>query len=220
MLKDWQIIMAPQAIWEGVLRTVLLIAMFVVSPARKEITLRIPLQPGQPEEIAVVTFDADRVSAEDVKKWMLLHETSYFHTPAFGYYPDCKPSNVSKLEEDIKKTEQMVSELDQNDYPKELTDVVRYLSDLQSFWLWMARQELAFLKSGKLPQTDYNGIGLGACQVPADNAPTCAQVFHNWHNCVGNELMTKIGRYPKAKWKAFLDRFGIQERLESTPEEN
>jgi hypothetical protein len=198
------------------LRIVLLIAMFVVSPARKEITLRIPLQPGQPEEIAVITFDADRVSAEHVKKWMLVHETSYYHTPTFGYYPDCKPSDISKLEEDIKRTEQMVSDLDHNDYPKELTDVVRYVRDVQSFWLWMAQQELAFLKSGKLPQTKYNGLDLTACQVSTEKAHACSQIFLRWHNCANNELMERIGSYPKEKWKAFLDSFGIQERLEST----
>jgi hypothetical protein len=200
---------------EVVLRIVLLIALFFVSPARKEITLRIPLQPGQPEEIAVVTFDANRVSAEHVKKWMLLHETSYYHTPTFGYYADCKPSDISKLEEDIKRTEQMVSDLDHNNYPKELTDVVRYLRDLQSFWLWMAQQELAFLKSGKLPQTDH-GLDLSACQMSTDKAPACFQIFHNWHNCANNELMKRIGSYPKEKWKGFLNSFGIQERLEST----
>jgi hypothetical protein len=57
----------------------------------------------EPEEIAVVTFDTDRVSAEDVKKWMLLHKNSYFHTPMFGYYPDCKPGDIPKLEQEIKK---------------------------------------------------------------------------------------------------------------------
>jgi hypothetical protein len=201
---------------EGVVRIVLLIAMFVVSPARKEITLRIPLQPGQPEEIAVVTFDADRVSAEHVKKWMLLHENSYYHTPTVGYYHDCKPSDISKLEEDIKRTEQMVSDLDDNDYPKELTDVVRCVKALQSSWLWLAQQELAFLKSSQLPQTKYKGLDLRACQVSTDKPPTCSQIFHNWHNCANNELMKRIGSYPKEKWKAFLDSFGIQERLEST----
>jgi hypothetical protein len=30
--------------------------------------------------------------------------------------------------------------------------------------------------------------------------------------------MKRIGSYPKEKWKAFLDAFGIQERLESTAE--
>jgi hypothetical protein len=198
------------------LRTILLIALLAASPADKKVTLRIPLMPGpQPEEIAVVIFDADRVSAEDVKKWMLLHESAHYHTPAFGYYPDCKPSDIPKLEQVIKTTQQMVSELDHNDYPKELTDVVRYLRDLQSFWLWLTQQELAFLKSGKLPQTEYNGLDLRTCQVSTDKAPACSQIFLRWHACVNNEMAKRLGSYPKEKWQAFLDSFGIQERLES-----
>lgn len=192
--------------------------MFVTSLANKEVTLRIPLQPGEPEEIAVVTFDPDRVSAEDVKKWMLLHENAHYHTPMFGYYPDCKPSDIPKLEQDIKKTEQMLNDLDANNYPKEAADVVRYVKDLQSFWLWLAQQELAFLKSGKLPPAEYNGIDLGACQVSTstDGAHACSQIFFRWHNCANDQMAKRLGSYPKEKWKAFLDAFGIQERLEST----
>ena len=192
------------------MRIMILIAMFVTWPANKEVTLRIPLEPGpQPEAIAVVTFDADRVSAEDVKKWMPLHESAYYDTPAFGYDPDCKPSDIPRLEEDIKKTEQLVSDLDHNDYPKELTDVVRYVRDLQSFWLWMAQQELAFLKSGKLPQTEYKGLDVRTCQVPTDKVPASSEIFFiYWHNCANNELIKRIGNYPKEKWKAFLDNFG------------
>ena len=192
-----------------------LIALFLTSPANNEATLRVPLQPGpKPEEIAVLTYNPSRVSAEDVKKWMLLHESAYYHTPAFGSYPDCKPEDVSKLEEDIQKTEQLVNDLDHNDYPKELADVVRYLKALQSFWLWMEQQELAYLKTGKLPQAEYNGLNLKACQAPSNK--TCSEIFNRWHNCANNELMKQIGSYPKEKWKAFLDSFGIQERLEST----
>jgi len=196
---------------------ILLTVLAVAVPSTNQVTLRIPLQPGpEPEEIAVVTFDADRVSAEEVKKWMLLHNNSYFHTPMFGYYADCKPSDIPKLEEDINKTEQMVNGLDPSRYPAELTDVVRYLRDLQSFWLWLAQQELVFLKSGKLPHTQYNGVDLGACQVPAStDKHACKQIFIRWHTCANHELAKRLGSYPKEKWKAFLDSFGIQEQLRS-----
>jgi hypothetical protein len=93
----------------------------------------------------------------------------------FGYYPDCKPSDIPKLEQAINKTEQMVNDLDASKYPAELTDVVQYLRDLQSLWLWLAQQDLAFLKSAKLPPTQYNGVDLGACQVPAST--------HTAHAC-------------------------------------
>lgn len=198
------------------LHGLLLIAIATLST--KQTTLRIPLQSGPvPEEIAVVTFDADRVSAQDVKRWMLLHENAYYATPKFGYYADCKPRDTPKLEEDVKKTQQVLDNLDPNKYPPELADVVQYLKELQSFWLWLAQQELAFLKSGKLPQTEYSGVDFGACQVPSstDNAQ-CYQMFTRWHTCVNHEMAKRLGSYPKEKWKAFLHSFGIHERIEST----
>jgi hypothetical protein len=192
----------------------LLIAFAAAVSSTNQVTLRIPLQPGpEPEEIAVVTFDAERVSAEELKRWMLLHENSYFHTPMFGYYAECKPSDIPKLEEEIKKTEQIVNELDPSKYPAELTDVVRYLKDLQSFWLWMTQQELTFRKSGKLPQTEYNGVDLG-CHVPASK-DLCDQIVYRWRTCANNAMAKKLGSYPKEKWKAALDALGIQEELGS-----
>jgi len=193
---------------------ILLMATAVAVLSSREVTLRIPLQPGpEPEQIAVVTFDPDRVSAEELKRWMLLHETSYYHTPIFGFYPECKPSDIPKLEEDIKKAVQIVSDLDPNKYPAKLTDVVRYLRDLQSSWLWLAQQHLAFLKSGKLPQ--YNGVDIG-CQVPTSrDKHLCDQIVFRWTTCANHEMQKRLGSYPKEKWKAFLDSLGIQERIES-----
>ena len=108
---------------------ILLIALVVLAVPSTKVTLSIPLQPGpEPELIAVVTFDTDRVSATDVKRWMLLHESSYYDTSVFGYYPECKPSDVPKLEKDIKKTQQIVDDLDvggehnQADQATELAD--------------------------------------------------------------------------------------------------
>jgi hypothetical protein len=91
-----------------------LIALLATAvPSNREATFRIPLQPGEPEEIAVVTFDADRISVQDLKRWMLLHEHALYHTPMFGFYAEPKPSDIPKLKTDIKKTEQVVNELDQ-----------------------------------------------------------------------------------------------------------
>lgn len=186
-------------------------------PTTNQVTLRIPLQPGpEPEEIAIVTFDPNRVSAEELKRWMLLHNNSYFHTPVFGFYPDCKQSDIPKLERDIKKTQQLVDELDPNKFPVELTDIVRYLKDLQSSWLWMTQQQLTFLKTGKLPETAYNGVEV-ACRIPAstDKAHLCNQIVHQWRTCANHEMAKRLGDYPKDKWKAFLDSLGIQEELRS-----
>src|SRR5882762_8194785 len=41
---------------------VLLILLAIVVPTRAQVTLRIPLEPGEPEEIVVVTFNDNRIS--------------------------------------------------------------------------------------------------------------------------------------------------------------
>ena len=47
---------------------ILLVAMLLALPANKEVTIRIPLSPGpEPEEISVLTFDPERVSAKDLE---------------------------------------------------------------------------------------------------------------------------------------------------------
>jgi hypothetical protein len=111
-----------------------------------------------------------------------------------------------------------VKDLDANKYPPELAEVVGYLNDLQSFWLWQEQQELEFLKSGKLPDSEYKGLHLGTCEVrnPENKLQACHDVSRGWHNCVLNKMMKQLGSYPIEKWKAFLDSFGIQERIEST----
>jgi len=72
----------------------------------------------------------------------------------------------------------------------------------------------AFRKSGKLPQTEYNGLGL-ACQVPASTKTLCDQIVYRWRTCANNAMAKKLGTYPKEKWKAALDALGIQEELGS-----
>jgi len=122
------------------------------------------------------------------------------------------------MEDAIQKTQQIVDDLDSNKYPPELSDVVAYLKNTQSFWLWQAEQELAFLKTGQPPGTEYDGTNLGKCETPIaqNRSQACHQVFFKWHNCVLETMQKQLGSYPKQRWKAFLDAYGIQERLKST----
>jgi hypothetical protein len=203
-----------------VLRTLLILLALALPSAAKQVTLRIPLEPGtEPEEIAVVTFDDSRISPADVKRSMLLHEDGYYATPAIGAYGECKAEDVARMERDIHTAGRTVEELDPQKFPAELSDVVIYLNKLQSFWLWQARQELAFLKSGTAPDTEFTGIDLDRCRVHPQTLPetqACKQVFYNWHNCTNKTVREQLGEYPKQAWKAFLDAYGIRERIEST----
>lgn len=210
------------------MRTVILIAMLLGFPpngentsnqrsaSNREVTIRIPLSPGpEPEEISVLTFNPARVSAKDLEKWTLFHENARFTIPVIMSYMECKPSDIPELRRDIKKAEDLLGEIDRSDHPKELDEVVRFVKDRQLFWLWMGRQELEFLTKGTLPARKYKDWDLSACQVTPDKGKICFQVSHDWANCANDEQGRRLGPYPTEKWKAFLNAFGVQERMET-----
>ena len=198
------------------LHKVLFLVLAALMQCSGQVTLRIPLQPGEAEEVVVVTFDESRVSAADVKRWVLLHENGPYATSTRGYYADCKSSNVPKMENDIKQMREIVKKLDSTDYPSELADVVAYLKRIQSFWLWQEEEQLAFLTDGKAPDSEYNDVDLGACKVSDSRRQNCREVLITWPNCVLRLMQKRLGKYPTDKWKAFLDAYGIQERVESS----
>ena len=193
---------------------ILCLVLSVSMLSANDVTIRVPLSS---EEIAVVTFDQSRVSQEGVKRWMQLDEHGYYSAPVGQSYSNCKAVNIPKLEQDVKNGRQIVDDLDATKYPPELSDVVAYLKRVQSFWLWQSEQELEFVKNGRLPENGYNGIDLNSCTITTQSqADACRQVLVGWHNCVLNASRAQLGKYPKQQWKAFLDAYGIQERLEST----
>jgi hypothetical protein len=186
------------------------------SAANREDTIRIPLSPGpEPEEISVLTFNPSRVSAKDLERWTLFHENARFATPLFGPHMECTADDLPELRDEIRKTEELLGEIDRSQHPKELNEVVRYVRERQAVWLWMAEQELEFLMKGKLPEHQYKEWDLSGCRVSSDKAKICFRVFHDWNNCANDEQVRRLGPYPTEKWKAFLDAFGVRERLET-----
>jgi hypothetical protein len=207
---------------EVTMRKVFAISVAVLSAAllagAQRTTIRVPYPPGGAELVAFVTFDPSRVSASELKRWWKLANGAYYSVPVAGFYPDCKTSDIPKLEKDIMKDRQIVEELDPNKYPVELAEVVSYLKRVQAFWLWQAEQQLAFLRTGELPAAEYDGTDLKGCTVrhPPNRSDACQLVVFDWHNCVSDAMRKRLGEYPQQQWKAFLDAYGIQERLEST----
>jgi hypothetical protein len=125
-------------------------------------------------------------------------------------------SDIPKLKEDIKKNQEILNEVDRTEYPNGLADVVQYVKDLQSAWLWMSKQELEYIAAGKLPRNEYKDLDLSACQVRTDTAAKmCFRVSNQWHNCANDAVIRRYGSYPKQKWKAFLASVGVQERMET-----
>jgi hypothetical protein len=198
------------------LRLFLMVFALSLPAVAKQITLRIPLDS---EHIAVVTFDDARISATDVQHSLGVEEYGVYATTVLGYVGDCNANDIPKMQKDIEKAQQIVDELNPSEFPPELSGVVMYLNDLQSFWLWQAEQELEFLKRGRSPDVEYKGTEFPHCQVHLETlnkSQACHQVVFNWNNCVLHTMEKQLGGYPKDQWKAFLDAYGIQERVEGT----
>ena len=116
----------------------------------------------------------------------------------------------------------IIEKLDPQKFAPELSSVILYLNKLHSFWLWQAGQELAFLKSGRSPDTEFSGVDFSHCQAHPETLPEtqlCDQVFYSWHNCTNKSVREQLGEYPKQAWEAFLNAYGIRERIESTIED-
>lgn len=193
----------------------LLVALAVLVSSGSKMTIRIPLVPS--EEIAVVTFDQSKTSAENIRKWMKLDEHGYYSAPVIRFYSGCTHDTIAEMHDDVMKTRRIIDELNPNNFPPDLSAVVTYLKGVQSLWLWQTEQQLKFVRDGDLPDTEYNGVDLHRCQTSVQNqTDTCHAVLFTWHNCVLDATRDSFGEYPKPQWKAFLDANGIQERVEST----
>jgi hypothetical protein len=203
-----------------------LMAVSWTAVAQRRITIRVPLPHG--EAIAVVTFDATRLSQDDVRRWMELSEQGRYAAPVLGSDTDCnrsmRQSDVNRLAADISQARQVVKDLDPNAYPPELSRVVMYLKRLQSFWLWRAEQGLAFWQNGKKPELQWDDIDtrescgntIASLGAAPDNEQACRIVFFDWQNCVNTKIQTQLGPYPKEDWKNFLETYRIEVKMLST----
>jgi len=210
-------------------------SVLLIAAAAQETTIQIQLSS---EEIDEVSFDATRVSAADVGRWIQLSEEGPYAQADFGpglcfIVPPAESTRKQK-EIDCAQTRQVkirqrISELDEDYYPGELADVVSYLKRQLSFLLWLDSQELAFAKTGDM----------GALQSPFDEIDpksTCSTIlegirnakdkkiawhlaFFDWHSCVSRASGKRTGPYPKNAWQSFLASYSIREHIKSTEED-
>jgi hypothetical protein len=202
------------------------IGLSVACHAQRQTTIRVSLLPS--EEIAVVSFDANKTSEAEIKRWMQLADGAYYDSPeAHGVY-SCKPTESSgyaaKLEKEVADSQKVVNDLDPNAYPPELSHVVIYLKRLQSFWLWQAEQELAYIRSRETPGLEWKDLDAREkCSKTTeklanatDRYDGCRVVFFDWHNCTNKAFLDQLGQYPKSDWDAFLTAHDLHVKIIST----
>jgi len=137
----------------------------------------------------------------------------------YGYYyagvrlSGCDKSAATRMRKDLERTRRISDQLDSETYPPQLSTVVAYVRRQLRLQLWLGEQEIRFAETGALPQSD--AYGMPACRATAERASReranggCS-VMGSWTNCILTSSAPRLGRYPKAQFKAFLNAKGIR----------
>jgi len=172
--------------------TIALAAAQLVEAQR--IAIRVP--PDETEQYYLVSFDQSRASEKDVEHWMKFARSGYYS--AGVSLSGCDKSAATRMKKDLESTRRVSDQLDSETYPPQL---------------WLGAQEIRFAETGALPKSD--AYGMPACRATAERASHersnggCS-VIGNWTNCILRSSAPRLGRYPNAQFKAFLNEKGIR----------
>jgi len=177
--------------------------------AAQSVTIRVP--PDESEQYYLVSFDQSRASANEVERWMKFAENGYYNIGVS--LSGCDKSAAIRMRKELEGTRRISNQLDSDSYPPQLSEVVAYLNRQLKLQLWLGEQEVRFAETGALPQSDIDGVR--ACRFTAERASReranggCL-LMGSWTNCVLTSSTSRLGRYPKAQFKAFLNAKGVQ----------
>jgi hypothetical protein len=214
----------------------------------------LPLSPGQtvgiakypyPGGVVSVYFDPANVTRAELDSWMRLSpDLSPYNDllvaidirrclPGDRQYTDCKTEGslrIANVDENIRKMTDIKRSLIVQKEPDDLRPIVAYLSEIQSFGLWAARQQRAFLltRNVSVLRDRYDGLAsndkcdavLQKIERPAKETDITNLVTVDWHNCVWALETEKVGPYPKKEWQAFLTSRGIREEVKEEVPDN
>ena len=177
--------------------------------AAQRVAIRVP--PEETEQYYLVSFDQSRASAKDVEHWMKFAENGYYY--AGVSLSGCDKIAATRMRKDLEGTRRISDQLDSETYPPQLSAVVAYLRRQLRSQLWLGEQEIRFAETGALPPSD--AYGKPACRATAERASRewanggCS-VIGRWLNCILTSRAPRLGPYPKAQFKAFLNSKGIR----------
>jgi hypothetical protein len=177
--------------------------------AAQRVALRVP--PDETEQYYVVSFDQSRASAKDVERWMKFAENGYYY--AGVSLSGCDQSAATRMRKDLEATRRISDQLESETYPPQLSAVVAYLTRQLRLQLWLGEQEIRFSETGALPTSD--AYGAPACRTTAaratrERANGGCSVLGSWTNCILTSSAPRLGRYPRAQFRAFLKAKGIR----------
>jgi hypothetical protein len=207
-----------------VLIVALAICIYPLRAEEKRVQVRL-----SSEEIDEVTFNSGRASEEQIRRWILLSKDGPYHEALASSCMELQADPKSKrFEQERVRAQKLISDLDEANFPAELSEIVRYLKQAQSFWFWRDTKEIAFLKSGDISELEeiYDSIDpRDVCAKPIEkikNSQSRSEAItaacFDWANCVNGAQSKSFGAYPTEAWKNFLSSYGISEHIISTEE--
>ena len=191
-----------------------------------------------PGGVVSVSFDPVSVTRADLDSWMRLSPNLSPYNdllvpidirrcvPEDRQYTDCKIEGslkIANVDENIRRMVDIKRILTVQKVPDDLKPIVTYLLEIQSFGLWVARQQRAFFltRNVSVLSDRYDGLAsndkcdavLYKIEHPAKETDITKLVIVDWHNCVWALEKEKIGPYPRKDWQAFLKSHGIREEV-------
>jgi hypothetical protein len=177
--------------------------------AAQRVTIRVP--PDETEQYYIISFDQRRTSAKEVERWMKLAENGYYN--AGVSLSGCDKGSATRMRNDLERTRRISDQLEGETYPPQIWAVVAYLRRQLRLQVWLGEQEIRFAETGALPHSD--AYGGPACRATAkrasrERANGGYSVIGSWTNCILTSSAPRVGHYPKAQFKAFLEAKGIR----------
>jgi hypothetical protein len=198
-----------------------------------------------PWGVVSVSFDSAKITRSDLDSWMRFSPNLSPYNdllvpidirrciPGDREYTDCKTDGglrISNVEQNIRRIAGIKKNLISQRVPDGLRPIVAYLVEIQTFALWTAEQQRAFLvtRDEAVFRNQYDGIdSTQKCAPVLQKRTRLAQekdmtelVIVDWYNCVWALETKKIGPYPKKQWQAFLTSRGIKEDVKEEVPDN
>jgi len=217
-------------------------AMVLPSTARQTVEIAKYPYPGG---VVSVSFDPASITRSHLDSWMRFSPNLSPYNdllvpidirrcvPGNREYTDCKKDGklkISNVEQNIRKIADIKKALNSQQIPDGLRPIEKYLSEIQTFALWAAEQQRAFLvtRDAAVFRKQYDGINSNQKCAPvlqkitnsAEENDNTERVIVDWHNCVWALEKEKIGPYPQKEWQAFLQSHGIKEEVKEEVPDN
>jgi hypothetical protein len=189
-----------------------------------------------------LTFDPQRISAEDVRKLARISpydsyadskpdlEYCVLKSCHFGLRDGWRAANYyTNAEINVENAKKELEWLDRLNYPEELRPWVKYLQRFWRFNTWLEETRLEFYKSWDIEvlKRRYHDLdptascpeALQSIQGATGDRDTQYVIAQfSWSTCLVEKNQPEIGQYPTEPWKTFLRNYGITENVKPSEE--